>query len=96
MYGPCAIAARVCLIRAELLAWLSLGLYVLPKPVELDLNSQPRAGVAAQADWNDLDIDDVDVRLKWAGLFHRKKRTPGKFMMRLKVRHQIGVRLVSS
>jgi sulfite reductase beta subunit-like hemoprotein len=28
----------------------------------------------------------VDVRLKWAGLFHRKKRTPGKFMMRLKVR----------
>lgn len=38
-----------------------------------------------QADWKDLDIDDVDVRLKWAGLFHRKKRTPGKFMMRLKV-----------
>lgn len=33
----------------------------------------------------DLDLDDVDVRLKWAGLFHRKKRTPGKFMMRLKV-----------
>lgn len=39
----------------------------------------------SQADWKDLDIDDVDVRLKWAGLFHRKKRTPGKFMMRLKV-----------
>ena len=38
-----------------------------------------------QANWDDLDIDDVDVRLKWAGLFHRKKRTPGKFMMRLKV-----------
>ena len=41
--------------------------------------------VHIQANWDDLDIDDVDVRLKWAGLFHRKKRTPGKFMMRLKV-----------
>jgi ferredoxin-nitrite reductase len=36
--------------------------------------------------FEDLDLDDVDVRLKWAGLFHRKKRTPGRFMMRLKVR----------
>lgn len=35
--------------------------------------------------FEDLNLDDVDVRLKWAGLFHRKKRTPGKFMMRLKV-----------
>jgi hypothetical protein len=35
--------------------------------------------------WQDLDLDDVDVRLKWAGLFHRRKRTPGRFMMRLKV-----------
>ena len=35
--------------------------------------------------WEDLDLDDVDVRMKWAGLFHRSKRTPGKFMQRLKV-----------
>ena len=35
--------------------------------------------------WEDLDLDDIDIRLKWAGLFHRRKRTPGKFMMRLKV-----------
>lgn len=35
--------------------------------------------------WEDLDLDDVDIRMKWAGLFHRGKRTPGKFMMRLKV-----------
>ena len=34
--------------------------------------------------WEDLNLDDVDVRLKWAGLFHRRKRTPGRFMMRLK------------
>lgn len=36
--------------------------------------------------WEDLNLDDVDIRMKWAGLFHRGKRTPGKFMMRLKVR----------
>lgn len=35
--------------------------------------------------WEDIDKDDIDVRLKWAGLFHRRKRTPGRFMMRLKV-----------
>lgn len=35
--------------------------------------------------WEDLDLDDVDVRLKWAGLFHRRKRHPGTFMMRVKV-----------
>jgi len=31
-------------------------------------------------------LDDVDIRFKWAGLFHRAKRTPKKFMMRIKVR----------
>ena len=35
--------------------------------------------------WEELNLDDVDVRTKWAGLFHRKKRAPGTFMMRLKV-----------
>jgi ferredoxin-nitrite reductase len=35
--------------------------------------------------WEEIDGDDLEWRLKWAGLFHRKKRTPGKFMMRLKV-----------
>ncbi|KAI0566113.1 Nitrite and sulphite reductase 4Fe-4S [Gracilaria domingensis] len=35
--------------------------------------------------WEDINTDDIDIRLKWAGLFHRRKRTPGRFMMRLKV-----------
>ena len=35
--------------------------------------------------WEDLDLDDVDMRLKWCGMFHRRKRTPGKFMMRLRI-----------
>ncbi|GAB2257757.1 hypothetical protein Droror1_Dr00013917 [Drosera rotundifolia] len=29
--------------------------------------------------------DDVDVRLKWIGLFHRRKHQYGRFMMRLKL-----------
>ena len=40
---------------------------------------------AGETKWEDLDLDDVDLRLKWAGLFHRRKRAPGTFMMRLKV-----------
>ncbi len=40
---------------------------------------------SGKATWEDLDLDDVDTRLKWAGLFHRRKRAPGTFMMRLKV-----------
>ena len=48
-----------------------------------ELGEMIRAGTHT---WEDLDLDDVDVRLKWAGLFHRKKRAPGTFMMRLKVR----------
>lgn len=35
--------------------------------------------------WEDINLDDMETRLKWAGLFHRRKRTPGRFMMRLKV-----------
>lgn len=38
-----------------------------------------------ETDYKMLEDDDLEIRLKWAGLFHRKKRTPGKFMMRLKV-----------
>ncbi|KAL0019319.1 hypothetical protein WJX77_002956 [Trebouxia sp. C0004] len=36
--------------------------------------------------WEDLELGDIDLRLKWSGLFHRRKRTPGFFMMRLKAR----------
>lgn len=35
--------------------------------------------------WEDLNLDDVDIRMKFAGLFHRGKRTPQRFMMRLKL-----------
>lgn len=32
-----------------------------------------------------LSKDDIDVRLKWLGLFHRRKQHYGRFMMRLKL-----------
>lgn len=35
--------------------------------------------------WEELDGGDVDIRLKWVGMLHRKKKNPGTFMMRLKV-----------
>lgn len=35
--------------------------------------------------WEELDLDDIDVRAKWAGLFHRRKQAPGTFMMRFRV-----------
>ncbi|CAN0305865.1 unnamed protein product [Ectocarpus sp. 6 AP-2014] len=35
--------------------------------------------------WEELSVDDADIRLKWAGMFHRRKRNPGTFMMRIKV-----------
>ena len=38
-----------------------------------------------KTNWEELELDDIDVRMKWAGLFHRRKRSPGKFMMRIKI-----------
>ncbi|KAJ4876827.1 hypothetical protein Rs2_41845 [Raphanus sativus] len=38
-----------------------------------------------EIDSQKLTKDDIDVRLKWLGLFHRRKHQYGKFMMRLKL-----------
>lgn len=40
---------------------------------------------AGQTKWEDIASDDLDIRVKYAGMFHRKKATPGRFMMRLRV-----------
>ncbi|KQK01753.1 ferredoxin--nitrite reductase, chloroplastic [Brachypodium distachyon] len=39
----------------------------------------------AEIDADKLAKEDVDVRLKWLGLFHRRKQQYGRFMMRLKL-----------
>ncbi|KAL3537497.1 hypothetical protein ACH5RR_000863 [Cinchona calisaya] len=38
-----------------------------------------------EIDNSKLTKDDIDVRLKWLGLFHRRKHQYGRFMMRLKL-----------
>jgi ferredoxin-nitrite reductase len=40
---------------------------------------------AGELDWKDIEGGDMNTRFKFAGLLHRDKRTPGQFMMRLKV-----------
>ncbi|CAB9499834.1 Ferredoxin--nitrite reductase, chloroplastic (Fragment) [Seminavis robusta] len=35
--------------------------------------------------WEEVEKADLDTRLKWVGMLHRGKRTPGQFMMRMKV-----------
>ncbi|GAX16353.1 ferredoxin-nitrite reductase [Fistulifera solaris] len=35
--------------------------------------------------WEEVEKADLDTRLKYVGMLHRNKRTPGQFMMRLKV-----------
>mmetsp|Transcript_11049 Transcript_11049/g.16592 ORF Transcript_11049/g.16592 Transcript_11049/m.16592 type:complete len:614 (-) Transcript_11049:326-2167(-) len=40
---------------------------------------------AGELNWEDVEKGDMDNRLKFVGLLHRAKRTPGQFMMRLKV-----------
>lgn len=35
--------------------------------------------------WEEVEKNDMDSRLKWVGMLHRGKRTPGRFMMRLRV-----------
>jgi ferredoxin-nitrite reductase len=46
-----------------------------------DFAAKIRAGTL---DWEDIEKTDMDTRLKWCGMLHRAKRTPGRFMMRLR------------
>ena len=39
---------------------------------------------SGELDWKEIEKADMDTRLKWVGLLHRSKRTPGRFMMRLR------------
>ena len=39
---------------------------------------------AGTMDWEDVEKMDMNTRLKWVGLVHRDKRTPGRFMMRMR------------
>mmetsp|Transcript_25948 Transcript_25948/g.26156 ORF Transcript_25948/g.26156 Transcript_25948/m.26156 type:complete len:950 (+) Transcript_25948:76-2925(+) len=49
-----------------------------------DVHEYAAAIRSGEIDWKDIASDDMDIRMKWNGMFHRKKATPGKFMMRLR------------
>mmetsp|Transcript_1422 Transcript_1422/g.2589 ORF Transcript_1422/g.2589 Transcript_1422/m.2589 type:complete len:620 (+) Transcript_1422:98-1957(+) len=40
---------------------------------------------AGEMTWEEVEDADLNTRLKFVGMLHRAKRTPGQFMMRLKV-----------
>lgn len=40
---------------------------------------------AGETSWEEIEKADLDTRLKYVGMLHRNKRTPGQFMLRLKV-----------
>ena len=47
-----------------------------------DYDSKIRAGTMT---WEKVEKANMNTRLKYVGLIHRDKRTPGQFLMRLKV-----------
>ena len=47
-----------------------------------DYAAKIRAGTM---DWTEVEDADINTRLKWVGLLHRAKKSPGRFMMRLRV-----------
>jgi len=40
---------------------------------------------SGETDWESIEKADFNTRLKWVGMVHRDKRTPGKFMMRMRI-----------
>lgn len=56
-----------------------------PTTIWTDLHEWAAAIREGKTNWEDIASDDMDIRVKYAGMFHRKKATPGKFMMRLRI-----------
>lgn len=56
-----------------------------PTSVFVDVYDYAAKIRAGELDWTEVEKADLDCRLKYVGMLHRGKRTPGQFMMRLKV-----------
>lgn len=66
-----------------------MGLGSLGQQLLMDHVASPPVQFAAairagSLTWEEIEKADMDTRLKWVGLLHRSKRTPGRFMMRLR------------
>jgi len=55
-----------------------------PTTVFNDVYDYAKALRAGELSWEDIEKNELESRLKWVGLLHRGKRTPGRFMMRLR------------
>jgi len=51
----------------------------------VDIYEYARKIRAGEMTWEEVDKADLDTRVKYVGMLHRNKRTPGRFLMRLKV-----------
>lgn len=50
-----------------------------------DVHDYAAAIRSGQINWDDIETDDIDIRFKYSGAFHRRKATPGRFMLRLRL-----------
>jgi len=50
-----------------------------------DIHNYSRMLREGNMNWEDIPPEDLDIRLKWAGFFHRRKKVPGTFMIRLRL-----------
>ena len=56
-----------------------------PTSIFNDVYEYAAAVRSGEMDWSDIEKSDFNVRLKWVGMVHRDKMTPGAFMMRLRL-----------
>mmetsp|Transcript_18543 Transcript_18543/g.52989 ORF Transcript_18543/g.52989 Transcript_18543/m.52989 type:complete len:610 (-) Transcript_18543:80-1909(-) len=56
-----------------------------PTSAWVDVYEYARKIREGEMTWEEVEKADLDTRLKYVGMLHRNKRTPGQFMMRLKV-----------
>ncbi|OEU16477.1 ferredoxin-nitrite reductase [Fragilariopsis cylindrus CCMP1102] len=60
-------------------------LAVDPVNAWVDIYEYARKIREGEMTWKDMEKADIDTRVKYVGMLHRNKRTPGQFLMRLKV-----------
>mmetsp|Transcript_8971 Transcript_8971/g.10392 ORF Transcript_8971/g.10392 Transcript_8971/m.10392 type:complete len:894 (-) Transcript_8971:355-3036(-) len=56
-----------------------------PGSIYVDVYEFARKIREGEMTWKEVEKADLETRLKWVGMIHRGKRTPGQFLMRLKV-----------
>eukprot|EP00543_Licmophora_paradoxa_P009519 CAMPEP_0202477274 /NCGR_PEP_ID=MMETSP1360-20130828/93859_1 /ASSEMBLY_ACC=CAM_ASM_000848 /TAXON_ID=515479 /ORGANISM="Licmophora paradoxa, Strain CCMP2313" /LENGTH=593 /DNA_ID=CAMNT_0049104517 /DNA_START=45 /DNA_END=1826 /DNA_ORIENTATION=+ len=56
-----------------------------PSSAWVDIYEYARKIREGEMTWEEVEKADLDTRLKYVGMLHRNKRTPGQFMMRMKV-----------